>query len=959
MTKDTVPDKKNKSKTQRESKAPAAGFHCSGRDITDRKRVEEELKTSEEKYRALFESSPESITILNLDGKIIDANPATCKIGGHEKNELIGRHFSEFGWIDWEKAHLLPILFAKIINGEKVESLQLTKTVGSGDKKWIEVIPYLLKKDDKPIAVQIISRDITDRKKAEDALIENESKFRVLFENASEGIIIADIETKKFTYVNPSICDMLGYTSESFLKMGVPDIHPPDKLDFVLSEFEQLGSGKKKKSYEIPFKSKDGKTLYFNINVAVFAINEKNSLAGFFTDVTELKRTADELKESKAKYIALFEGITDAVLVHYISENGMPDKIIEANDVACKMLGYTREELLNMGIRDIDASESPVDVQDIVRKLLSGEDVLFEQIHKARDGRSIPVEVHAQIFSFRGEPAILSTVRDISDRKQASQKLEQSENRYRFLYEESPISLWEEDLSEIKKYFDFFRQSGVDDLRKYLDENPQELIKFAGMAKVIDVNKATLEMYKAKSKEEFKEGLNRVFTEKSFEIFKDEIVNLYNGNFEFSSEAVNKDFEGKEMNILIKSFTPPEYRSTLEKVIIAIIDITEFRRAEKEILKAQKLESVGLLAGGIAHDFNNILTALWGNIQLAMMNIAEGTKSFKLLKESERACIRAKELTHQLLTFAKGGAPIKTAVSIDSLTKDTCEFAIRGAKSKCRYTLAENLFTVEADEGQLNQVFSNIVINADQSMPEGGIIDITAHNYIVDDKNPDEQFSLVNGRYVKISFVDSGLGISKDHLGKIFDPYFTTKQKGSGLGLATCFSIIKKHGGHICVESELRKGTTVHILLPASQRKVELPNNEEIFFTGHGKILVMDDETHVQEVCGKMLKHLGYTVEFADNGEEAVAMFSKAKQSNKPFDAVILDLTIPGGMGGKKCIELLLEIDPDVKAIVSSGYSTDKAMSEYNKYGFKGILPKPFKLALIGEAMNRLLGGCR
>ena len=374
---------------------------------------------------------------------------------------------------------------------------------------------------------------------------------------------------------------------------------------------------------------------------------------------------------------------------------------------------------------------------------------------------------------------------------------------------------------------------------------------------------------------------------------------------------------------------------------------------EEELLRNQKLESLGVLAGGIAHDFNNILTTIIGNVSMAKDQVRPEDEIFDLLKESEMASTRAQTLTKQLLTFAKGGAPVKETASIKAILKESSSFVLRGSKSGCEFSIAEDLWSAEVDVGQISQVINNVVINADQAMPEGGIIQVAAENLIIKDKHG---LPVKAGKYVRISIKDQGVGIAEKHFLNIFDPYFTTKHAGSGLGLATTYSIIKRHNGHIKVESQLGHGTTFHIYLPASEKTVS--EKEELkLIKGQGRILVMDDEASLRKMVWRMLEHLGYEAEFAKDGAEAIRMYKEAQASEKPYDAVILDLTVPGKMGGKKAINKLLEIDPKVKAIVSSGYSNDPVLANFQEYGFKGMMPKPFEPRSLGKVLHEVLQG--
>ncbi len=384
-------------------------------------------------------------------------------------------------------------------------------------------------------------------------------------------------------------------------------------------------------------------------------------------------------------------------------------------------------------------------------------------------------------------------------------------------------------------------------------------------------------------------------------------------------------------------------------------DLSESKLAEAERQRFSKMEAIGTLAGGIAHDFNNILTAIIGNISLAMLDLQKKELARERLAEAERACQQAQNLSRQLLTFSKGGAPIKKIFSIKELATESASFACRGSRVNYQTSLPDDLWAVEVDPGQISQVFHNLVINAIQAMPSGGIVRILGENLVVE---AGSELAIDAGRYVKISIQDEGIGISADHLSKIFDPYFTTKQMGSGLGLATSYSIIKNHRGHISVESKIEKGTTFNVYLPASDQKVtqQLKEDGELI-PGKGKILVMDDESMVREVLRKMLQTMGYEVKLAEDGIKAIELYTRAQDTGDPFVTVILDLTVPGGMGGKEVMARLLKIDPQVKAIVSSGYSDDPVMANFQRYGFTDVIAKPYRISELDKVLKKTLTG--
>lgn len=383
-------------------------------------------------------------------------------------------------------------------------------------------------------------------------------------------------------------------------------------------------------------------------------------------------------------------------------------------------------------------------------------------------------------------------------------------------------------------------------------------------------------------------------------------------------------------------------------------DITDQRKMEEELLKMQKLESLSILAGGIAHDFNNYLVAILGNISLAKLALSPEDEAYQRLGAAENAASRAKDLTQQLLSFSKGGAPIKKAASLAALLQQTAEFALRGSNVRLHLSVAENLWPAEFDPGQITQLITNLVINADQAMPHGGIIHIEAENVTLDERHT---LPLTGRHYIKLTIRDQGVGIPEKYLNKIFDPYFTTKQTGNGLGLATCYSIVKKHDGHITVDSQPGIGTTFTVYLPAlpHQQPPSRPPVQPQPLNRRGKILVMDDDEIIRDVTAHILRRLNYQAAFAQDGRQAIELYQQARQQGQPFDAVILDLTVPHGLGGKETIQELLQIDPQVKAIVSSGYSNDPVVSDFEQFGFRGCMIKPYKMHELHSLLQHLI----
>ncbi len=388
----------------------------------------------------------------------------------------------------------------------------------------------------------------------------------------------------------------------------------------------------------------------------------------------------------------------------------------------------------------------------------------------------------------------------------------------------------------------------------------------------------------------------------------------------------------------------------IQGAVLAMRDVTERVELEEEVLKARKLESLCILAGGIAHDFNNLLTGITGNISIARFLVKEDSEVMHRLEEAEKALERAKGLTKQLLTFSKGGAPVTETASVKRLVEESANFALSGSNCRLSCQFPDDLWNVEVDVDQISRVVNNLVINACQAMPDGGEVGITCQNIEV---NEGSHLPLRQGRYVCLCVEDTGVGISKEHLSKIFDPYFTTKDTGSGLGLSMCYSIVSQHGGHIQVESQIGKGTKFFVYLPASSHiTTPTPKKGQEISRGTGKVLVMDDEPFIREVVGEMLRVLGYKADFAQNGNEAIEKYKASLEQGESYFAVIMDLTIPGDLGGKEAIGHLRKMDPHVKAIVSSGYSNDPVMANYSQYGFCAVIVKPFKLDELDKVLR-------
>ncbi len=412
----------------------------------------------------------------------------------------------------------------------------------------------------------------------------------------------------------------------------------------------------------------------------------------------------------------------------------------------------------------------------------------------------------------------------------------------------------------------------------------------------------------------------------------------------------------------IRSSSRPIYK---EERVVGLrglfVDVNKIKEMEHQLQQTQKMEAIGILSGGIAHDFNNLLTVIIGNISLTQGDIKLEIGTSENLKEAEKAAIRAKELATRLITFSKGGSPVKKPTPIGDLLKDSIHSSYSGFNIKCEFSLPADTWLVTIDKGQMKHVFHDIATNAGEAMGGKGRLKVYCENVDIAEQ---DTLPLDKGKYVKISIEDQGCGIPEKNIKKIFDPYFSTKEigteKGQGLGLAVSYSIIRKHSGAITVKSDLKVGSTFSIYLPASEKKIAEPETvtkpvPKRPVAGKGKILVMDDEAMIRKFAGQVMKRLGYDVEVCADGVEAIEMYKKGMESGEPFDAVILDLTNKLGMGGVDAIRQLLEIDPEVKGIVSTGYSNDPVLTDFKAYGFCGALEKPYTMVELSNVLFEVI----
>jgi PAS domain S-box-containing protein len=772
------------------------------------------------------------------------------------------------------------------------------------------------------------------------------------------------LEQRRVVAASRRALQVSGFARLAEMQTGLPRIMTQESWDNFTEQlvalWEERDSLVVENSYVLP----DGNRIDMLLNWSVNRVDGRRDLSRVrlaFTDITELKRAEQALRENEARYRHLFEqsplpivefdytalmgwflelraqGVND-LAAHVVAHPGFKAEalqrapVMDVNQAAVQIVGAASKQEFLEKLSDIYTPSVLEQRWQNVLRAWRGEWQAEGEFELRRvDGRPRTMWYRWRFLSEEGGPHPVQRTQvvmvDITDQREAERALRESEARYRELFERAVGGIY----------------------------------RSTPAGQFIAVNPALARMFHFETPEAMIEWSHRHSISSAFYVHpgrRDEFLELVRNSdrvTNFESEVRSRDgatfWVSEDVRVVRGS------RGELQYFEGFVSDITARRRLEQEMGRASKLEAVGILAGGIAHDFNNILTVVLGNVTLAEMDTAPDQSVRKMLRDAKRATLRARDLTQQLLTFAKGGDPVRTAVNLPELLEEAAGFALHGAKARGEYRIAPDLWPANADKGQLGQVVQNLVINSVQAMPEGGVVTITARNEEL--KNTAEHPTLKPGRYVHLTVADRGVGIAAEHLPRIFDPYFTTKQQGSGLGLATVYSILKKHQGHIEVESQLGVGTTFHLWLPAAIRPAPEPVAARPAASARlrARVLFMDDEATIRDMAALFFKRLELDGAVAADGAEAVKKYGEARAAGQPFDLVIMDLTVPGGMGGREALEHLRQIDPRVRAVVSSGYSRDPVLADYRAHGFCGILPKPYGLEQLRHVVSEVLAG--
>jgi two-component system, cell cycle sensor histidine kinase and response regulator CckA len=630
------------------------------------------------------------------------------------------------------------------------------------------------------------------------------------------------------------------------------------------------------------------------------------------------KEIQEALLASELRYRRLFESAKDGILI-LDAETGQIDDV---NPFLVELLGYSRDQFIRKAIWEIGFLKDVVPNQANFVQLKEKKYIRYEDLPlETADGRKIDVEFVSNVYSEDHHDVIQCNIRDITERKRSASMI--SAERERLAVTLRSIG---DGVITTDTHGSIEIMNGV---AEELCGWKQDEVRGKPLTSVFNIINANTRLPHENPVEKV--------------LRTGEIIELANHTHIISRFGIER--------IIADSAAPIRDRNNnIIGVVLVFRDITEKQKLLETSQRNQKLESLGILAGGIAHDFNNMMGGIFGYIDLAIGESQDG-KVTQYLSKAINTMERARGLTQQLLTFARGGAPAQKTTSLTPLIQETSQFALSGSNVSGRYDLAQDLWPCIIDKEQICQVMDNITINAQQAMPAGGTVEIAAKNISFGEN---EHPILQKGNYVKVSIKDHGIGISKKLLPNIFDPFFTTKPKGHGLGLATCYSIINRHGGAIEVESELDQGSTFHLYLPASTEPISFPEGKpEKGHRGSGTVLVMDDEEVIRETIGDMLVSLGYTVVSKDNGQDAIDFFAAEVKADRKMAAMIFDLTIPGGVGGREAIMEIRKLDADIPVFVASGYAEDPVIANPAKYGFTASICKPFNKRELIELLNK------
>ncbi|HRR67975.1 MAG TPA: PAS domain-containing protein [Desulfomonilia bacterium] len=769
------------------------------------------------------------------------------------------------------------------------------------------------------------------------------------------------------SYANTAFCSCIGKSGRETVGNSLFGCLPRNDRKRFLQRLSELAPHKPIQTFEYRVNLSGREARWYHWTLKALFDHEERPESYILTgrDITILKGIEEDLIDALEKYATLFESTNDAIVL--IDR----DRLIDCNTAALKVFrSVDKEEFLQGGFLDFSfpgpAGQTALGDdfhRHIARALKIGMERFEWQCRRA-DGSMFLSDIILSPFPLGARRVVAAIIRDISDLKNTEKALRKAHDELEEKVRDRTKELCETNDKLLREIREHAKTEA--DLRRseerYRRISEELDVVLNGITDIILLNDRDMNIIWANRAASEISGLpvEEIQGRKCYEALRKKSVPceqcpvVQAVGTASPREGTMKTSDGTLWEIM--SYPVRDERGSIRGAIAITRNITDRKAAEEEAQKRCKLDSLATLAGGIAHDFNNILTVIMGNVSFAKMLISNEDRIYGKLDDIERASLKAKELTSQLMTFSKGGMLQRKPVMVDQILRDTVHFTLEHSDITARFHIAEDLWRADADEVQLGQVIRNIVLNAKEAMPHGGAIVVEARNCSGENE---KCLPIPGGNYVEISIRDTGSGIDESILGNIFDPFFTTKQKCSGLGLTTSYSIMKKHGGHICASSFPGNGATLTLYLPAAihtGQEEEQPREFQEACTGSGRILFMDDEAFIRDLAMGILSHLGYELTFAREGSEAIEAYRMALEQGKRFDAVILDLTVAEGMGGKECIRELRKIDPDVRAIVSSGYTSDPIMTDPQRFGFSAFIAKPYNIQTLSTILKKTIG---
>ncbi|MBN2804972.1 MAG: PAS domain S-box protein [Deltaproteobacteria bacterium] len=739
--------------------------------------------------------------------------------------------------------------------------------------------------------------------------IEADEKYRTIFDNAGDAIFIHDKDGKILS-ANKTASLQYGYTREEFLSMSVSMLDTDDEQKYIHERFNELilnGAV----NFETTSLRKDNTVFNNNVNVKQINWNNQPAFLSICRDITARKETENRLKESEMRFKALHAASFGGIAIH---DKGF---ILECNQGLADMTGYSTDELMGMDGLLLIAEQSR---SAVMNNIVSEYEKPYEAVGLRKNGEEYPLRLSARMVPYKGKQVRTVEFRDITEQKQTELALAAEKERLNVT---------------LASIGDGVITTDIKGNITMLNKAAENLTGWDSLAALGQPLQTVFNIVNEHTKQKCINPVERVLNNNKIIDLESNTSLTAKDNHEIIIEYSGAPIHDKERKII--------------GVVLVFRDMTQKKKLDDSIQRSQKLESIGLLAGGIAHDFNNLLGCIFGYLELALDETTQKDVS-TFLMEALSSINRARGLTQQLLTFSKGGAPVKKSDNLFPFIQKTVQFALSGTKVSSRFEIDKKLWQCDYDKNQIGQVFENLTINATQAMPHGGTIAFSANNISLKEN---EYISLAAGNYVKLSIKDQGTGIPKEFLPRIFDPYYTTKTNSHGLGLTTCYSIIKRHNGFIDVESQTGIGTTFNIFLPAHIQKDTSPKKETSKkHSGKGTFLVMDDEKGIRNIIKLVLESYGYTVVEKEKGEDAIEFFKAELEENRTLSGMIFDLTIPGGMGGRDAIGEIRKLDSATPVYAASGYSDDPIMSNPKKFGFNASIIKPFSMTELSALLE-------